>query len=52
MRKLLFTFLVAILTVGFSVSTLAASPFKDVSEDEWSYSIIEELAEPGPAGHG
>lgn len=47
MRKLLFTFLLAILTVSFSVSTLAASPFKDVSEDEWSYSIIEELSHSG-----
>lgn len=47
MRKLLITFLVSVLTLSFSLSTLAASPFKDVSTKEWSYPIIEELSKKG-----
>lgn len=47
MKKIVFILLTAILTFGFSMSTLAASPFKDVSEKEWSYPIIEELSRSG-----
>lgn len=47
MKKIVFTILITILTFGFSISTLAASPFKDVSENEWSYPIIEELSRTG-----
>lgn len=47
MKKVIFTLFIVIMTAGFSVSTLAASPFKDVSKDEWSYPIIEELSRSG-----
>ncbi|MFJ7825387.1 S-layer homology domain-containing protein [Psychrobacillus sp. NPDC096623] len=47
MKKLEFILLIAILTVGFNMSVLAASHFKDVSEKEWSYPIIEELSRSG-----